>query len=399
MVFKTYRMPIRVNAYWSHKMEKRNEKMDRQFLKSTMDVDKKTPAYKIICNHCRSFEKIAAPGNLLPINFVIKKFRQKGWIVSKRGNDDICPKCLLPAPVPPMIPATKLLELTPTKPRTISSFKELVTIMPPASPPVLVNKVEDKPKTPDTTGTNWKVVNPVKKSDEVEYTGPIEAMEGEIRYKNVVNSGWVNAKILMSFMKTNKLKSRKASSRRTFFKREDLVKLFGEPKLSVALKLPRTETAADLVVSASIQTSNKETVMNFDPKLPPEMTKEDRRIIFSEIDTHYLDETRGYASNFDDKRIADALKVPLAWVRTLREENFGPERGPKVDIGAEVALLKKTIEDAKNVLKDTENMIEKNKQIMMSIDNAQRVLMRQVENVNLAIAKVNVQLANVEGRK
>ena len=44
-------------------------------------------------------------------------------------------------------------------------------------------------------------------------------------------------------------------------------------------------------------------------------------------------------------------------------------------------------------------MIEKNKQIMMSIDNAQRILMRQVETVNAAIVLVNNKLNFLAGKK
>jgi hypothetical protein len=60
---------------------------------------------------------------------------------------------------------------------------------------------------------------------------------------------------------------------------------------------------------------------------PPEITREDRRIIFSEIDSHYIDEMRGYDTGWNDTRVAEGLKVPLAWVKGIREDNFGPEFG------------------------------------------------------------------------
>ena len=360
--------------------------MNRQFLKSTMDVDKKTPAYKIICNHCRQSEKVAAPHNVLPPEFVAKKFRQKGWIVSKKGNEDICPKCLTPATsTMPLRPAV-LLTFTPPgeKQKTLPSLKDLATVMTPPSPPVLVAPAP-APKTPEAKPAPKPTV-PAKP----EFVGPLHALPNEIRYVDVVRSGWASQSLLNARMKTSELIARRASIRKTFFKREELVRVFGEPKARAALHLPKPTPKVEAPAPAPAP-------MNHDPHLPPEMTKEDRRIIFAEIDTHYIDETRGYAHDYNDKRLADALKVPLAWVRKIREENFGPEKGADVD--NEVSVLKKAVEDAQQVLKNTEDMIAKNKNIMWSIEDAQRTLQKQVETVNAAIVQVNNKLFYLTGRK
>lgn len=58
---------------------------------------------------------------------------------------------------------------------------------------------------------------------------------------------------------------------------------------------------------------------------PRSMSREDKRLIFGKIDSVYLDEKRGYETGWSDKRVADDLGVPLDWVRTLREDSFGPE--------------------------------------------------------------------------
>jgi hypothetical protein len=277
---------------------------------------------------------------------------------------------LLPAPTK-ALPPVALLTFTPPgeKPKSLPSLKDLSTVMTPPSPPVLVAKTEPAPA-------------PAKS----EFTGPLHAMVGEIRYADVVKSGWVGQYNLNARMKTKELNPRRADPRKTFFKREELVKLFGEPKARAALQLPKP---------APVQT--EPAPMNHDPKLPPEMTKEDRRIIFAEIDTYYLDETRGYAHDYNDKRLADALKVPLAWVRKIREENFGPEKG--ADFDNEAAVLKKAVEEAQKVLKATEDMIAKNKNIMWSIEDAQRTLQKQVETVNAAIVQVNNKLFYLTGKK
>ena len=74
---------------------------------------------------------------------------------------------------------------------------------------------------------------------------------------------------------------------------------------------------------------------------PRELNKEDRRLIFAKIDEVYLDNS--YSKGWDDKKVATDLGVPLAWVRTIREENFGAE-----GIGEEQA---KIMEEARDVAK------------------------------------------------
>jgi hypothetical protein len=361
--------------------------MNRQFLKSTMDVDKKTPAYKIICNHCRQSEKIAAPHTILPPEFVAKKFRQKGWIVSRKGNEDICPKCLTPATsTMPLRPAV-LLTFTPPgeKQKTLPSLKDLATVMTPPTPPVLVAPA---PKTPEVKPAP-KPAAPAKP----EFTGPPHAMVGEVRYSDVVKSGWVNLYALTARMKTKELNPRRADQRKTFFKREELVKLFGEPKARAALQLPKPTPKVEAPAPAPIKTDPAP--MNHDPRIPPEMTKEDRRIIFAEIDTHYLDETTGYATDYNDKRIADGLKVPLAWVRTIREENFGPEKSADF----EYKTLKTLVENAEITLNNVNNTMARAKIRISELESMQEALIKQIGGVNATIINVNARIAHLTGKK
>lgn len=77
---------------------------------------------------------------------------------------------------------------------------------------------------------------------------------------------------------------------------------------------------------------------------PPVMTKEDRRIIFAGIDEHYVDENTGYKPGWNDQKIATDLNVPLAWVRTIREDNFGPEVGDAIN--QELKKLQMAVENA-----------------------------------------------------
>ena len=66
---------------------------------------------------------------------------------------------------------------------------------------------------------------------------------------------------------------------------------------------------------------------------PPEMTREDRRIIYAKLNEVYLDETKGYSESWTDKRVAEELGCPRVWVETVRDEMFGPARTNE-EIGA-----------------------------------------------------------------
>jgi len=57
------------------------------------------------------------------------------------------------------------------------------------------------------------------------------------------------------------------------------------------------------------------------PRTP---SRDEKRIIFQKIDELYISETVGYSGDWSDALIAEDLKVPLAWVAGIREENFGP---------------------------------------------------------------------------
>lgn len=62
---------------------------------------------------------------------------------------------------------------------------------------------------------------------------------------------------------------------------------------------------------------------------PRVMDRDDKRLIYGELDTLYLDAKQGYKPGASDQGIAESLGVPLAWVRNVREEMFGPADGDK----------------------------------------------------------------------
>ena len=117
------------------------------------------------------------------------------------------------------------------------------------------------------------------------------------------------------------------------------------------------------------------TIKRADP--PPVMEKEDRRIIFAEIDTNYIDEQKGYAEGWSDARVAKSLNVPMAWVRELRDANFGPEIGTSV------------LDDVKKI----DEVIERGKKFVARLD----VLVELIDAKRAAIDKVYDEIKKDSG--
>lgn len=112
------------------------------------------------------------------------------------------------------------------------------------------------------------------------------------------------------------------------------------------------------------------------PATPPEMTREHRRIIFAKISEVYDNEK--YANGWTDKRIAEDLGCPRAWVAQVRDDMFGAE-GANEDIvtairEAEEAITKgrKLLDEVttmKNTLESQKGLIERQ---MITVNNLQR---------------------------
>lgn len=80
-----------------------------------------------------------------------------------------------------------------------------------------------------------------------------------------------------------------------------------------------------VVVQTPVETPMQNTITPLKAEPPREMTREDRRVILLKLNETYVDERTGYDKGWSDKRVAEDLGVPQAWVAKLRDENFGPE--------------------------------------------------------------------------
>jgi len=99
----------------------------------------------------------------------------------------------------------------------------------------------------------------------------------------------------------------------------------------------------------------------------PEMSRSDRRIIFSKLEEVWKDEEHGYQGAWTDQAVARDLgsHIPAAWVATVREENFGPVRSNEdvVDMlrRVEVAAVeaKATLAEGKKIRAEANALVER----------------------------------------
>jgi hypothetical protein len=102
--------------------------------------------------------------------------------------------------------------------------------------------------------------------------------------------------------------------------------------------------------------------MNDKPQPSRQLTKEDRRIIFSKLNEVYVDESTGYSETWSDANVAANLGVPNEWVKHIREENFGP-----LGVNPEIAAL---ITEARLIREQVKEKTNEASKIVSEIDKA-----------------------------
>jgi hypothetical protein len=115
------------------------------------------------------------------------------------------------------------------------------------------------------------------------------------------------------------------------------------------------------------------------------MGKAEKRIIFAKLNDVYEDEKVGYSGDWSDAKVAKDLGVPVAWVKEVRDESFGPEMnadlrqksyddlaklGERID--QSILLIEKKL-DAMNALDD---------KVSDAVDTAEKAINRLEELLN-----------------
>ena len=317
--------------------------MDRIFVRSTLDVDHKTSAYKIVCRQCAKSDKIACASHSgsLPPEVTAKKFKQRGWSVGRHAGDDMCATCVAD---------------------NLKARKAPVAIV-------------EQP-TPAPAG----VVLP-----DLTQAPPIEKM---LNISEVYAAGWGGKDKIYDLIKFNVLPHTKPLAGPILVKESDLERLLGEPK---GIRRYAPKKIAPPLVNDGVIKMNDQSATAF------AMSKEDRRIIFSEIDSHYLDEKRGYETAWNDERVAAGLKVMIEWVRSIREDNFGPEKGDTID--AEIEKLRAASAEAQKIIDTMRAVWKEMDATLATYEEKQTELSAEANKINTAIIEAKAAIDAAINRK
>lgn len=130
---------------------------------------------------------------------------------------------------------------------------------------------------------------------------------------------------------------------------------------------------------------------------PPTMSREDRRLIFAKIDEVYLDETLGYSDGWTDSRVAEDLGVPLAWVKTIRAENFGEERS-NAALLANLEEAKWTLNEAKKIHDEIKSSLQTAMDAAAIANKALTEANDQIKSSKVAMNNLGHQIVRQEGK-
>lgn len=121
---------------------------------------------------------------------------------------------------------------------------------------------------------------------------------------------------------------------------------------------------------------------------PRSMGFDEKRIVIAKLQDVYVDHKTGYDRGWSDKRVAEDLGVPRAWVAEVREANFGPARDN--DEVREVLAEARTVLAASKDL--TEQALKVEEQYVV-FDRARSEVMAQISRLERRLSDVEKAVA------
>lgn len=158
----------------------------------------------------------------------------------------------------------------------------------------------------------------------------------------------------------------------------------------VRLRVVQKKTAAAKVAAAKPETKDQP-MPSISTTAPVEaapvevrfMSRDDRRIIFGTLDRAYIDADKGYRPGWNDARVCADLGVPAEWVRTIREEMFGPE-GENAETRKAVEDMNAAMAEAQKVHAEMMALADKHREVA---DHAEA----QARNIAALLTTLSVQ--------
>jgi hypothetical protein len=285
----------------------------------------------------------------------MKKFRQRGWAVGARAGSDLCAACITKNRLARKAPAAV----------------EVVKIPEPPAP-------TEQPALPKHEG----VILPdlTQKTPERLYT-VLEAAKLGIASKPTIHRYIFDGRMPVAATVNGMYMVTEEDLVQTFKNMRKSPKPYGrKPSVKKSVNEPTAQ------INDGVSTMNDQSA----PTPTPAMTKEDRRIIFSEIDSHYLDEKRGYAKDWDDEKVSTGLKVSVEWVRSIREDNFGPEKGDGID--EEVEKLRVASAEAQKVIDTMRALWKEMDATLATYEEKQTELSEEANKVSKVIAQAKAAI-------
>ncbi len=164
-------------------------------------------------------------------------------------------------------------------------------------------------------------------------------------------------------------------------------------KMATTTDDPRTatfagETAAPrpvLVPDAPLSTAQALEAAPGPPMARGELSRDDRRVVFAKLNEVYIDENTGYSVGWGDRRVANDLGVPVEWVKTVRDANFGP------DVSS--AEIKELVDQSKACSADVQKYFFALEGIRAGIEN----LTGQIRKLEAEKPALLMQITRIEG--
>ena len=153
------------------------------------------------------------------------------------------------------------------------------------------------------------------------------------------------------------------------------------PKCFSSIKATAARRASENAAAANGETPVSVTPIKSLKEVGARMLgREDRRIIFEKLNEVYVNDKVGYGAGWTDEKVATDLGVPRAWVKLIRDENFGDEMANE-EIKQKVSEASKVLDEIKQktaqaevIWADVKRLNNEAERIGKSLDSIRKAL-------------------------
>ena len=104
-------------------------------------------------------------------------------------------------------------------------------------------------------------------------------------------------------------------------------------------------------------------------------SREDRRLIFAQLEEVYVSEKVGYKRGWSDQKVAEHMQLPIEWVAEVRDANFGPDTN---EAAVELREIVSTLELTQAAMEEQEARIEELAEANAELQRQNASLQRQL---------------------